>query len=99
MMTANYSRKWMMAGLLAFSAFTSPVMAQHNGLVDMSHSKEARMVNMPLGSTRWTGGFWGGRFKVFSETSLWDMWKTCRRNSGKYEKYRLYLFENAVCSF
>lgn len=20
--------------------------------------------------------FWGGRFKVFSETSLWDMWKT-----------------------
>ena len=70
MMTANYSRKWMMAGLLAFSAFTSPVMAQHNGLVDMSHSKEARMVNMPLGSTRWTGGFWGGRFKVFSETSL-----------------------------
>ena len=49
MMTANYSRKWMMAGLLAFSAFTSPVMAQHNGLVDMSHSKEARMVNMPLG--------------------------------------------------
>lgn len=57
MMTANYSRKWMMAGLLAFSAFTSPVMAQHNGLVDMSHSKEARMVNMPLGSTRWTGGF------------------------------------------
>ena len=65
MMTANYSRKWMMAGLLAFSAFTSPVMAQHNGLVDMSHSKEARMVNMPLGSTRWTGGFWGGRFKVF----------------------------------
>ena len=65
-----------MAGLLAFSAFTSPVMAQHNGLVDMSHSKEARMVNMPLGSTRWTGGFWGGRFKVFSETSLWDMWKT-----------------------
>lgn len=76
MMTANYSRKWMMAGLLAFSAFTSPVMAQHNGLVDMSHSKEARMVNMPLGSIRWTGGFWGGRFKVFSETSLWDMWKT-----------------------
>lgn len=57
MMTANYSRKWMMAGLLAFSAFTSPVMAQYNGLVDMSHSKEARMVNMPLGSTRWTGGF------------------------------------------
>ena len=76
MMTANYSRKWMMAGLLAFSAFTSPVMAQYNGLVDMSHSKEAKMVNMPLGSTRWTGGFWGDRFKVFSETSLWDMWKT-----------------------
>lgn len=59
-----------------FSAFTSPVMAQYNGLVDMSHSKEAKMVNMPLGSTRWTGGFWGDRFKVFSETSLWDMWKT-----------------------
>lgn len=67
-------KRMALACALAFSALT--VSAQSNGLTDMSHSKEAKMVNVPLGSTRWTGGFWGDRFKVFSETSLWDMWKT-----------------------
>ena len=32
----------------------------------MSRSREPKMVNMPLGSTQWTGGFWGDRFKVFN---------------------------------
>ena len=30
-----------------------PAMAQHDGLVDMSHSKKAVMVNTPLGATHW----------------------------------------------
>lgn len=52
-------------------------MAQHNGLVDMSHSKEARMVNMPLGSTRWTGGFGVADSRSFRNLALgyvetWD---------------------------
>ena len=75
-MTTNLRGKFLMTGTLSFSAFASSVMAQNNGLTDMNRRREAKMVNMPLGSTQWTGGFWGDRFKVFSETSLWDMWKT-----------------------
>lgn len=45
-------------------------------LADMSHSKMAVMNGMPMGSTRWTGGFWADRFNVWSNTSTWDMWKT-----------------------
>lgn len=59
--------------LLALSSLAA--MAQ-GGLTDMSKSKKAKMVNTPLGATQWTGGFWADRFKVFSETSVWDMWKT-----------------------
>lgn len=63
--------------ILALSSTSATTaLAQSNGLIDMSHSKEAKMVNMPLGSTHWTGGFWGERFKVFADTSIWDMWKT-----------------------
>ena len=46
------------------------------GLTDMSHSKQARMHNLPLGATRWTGGFWGDRFQMLSTTAVWDMWNT-----------------------
>lgn len=68
------SKKMALGCALAFCSF-SQVMAQQ-GLTDMSHSKQAKMVNMPLGSNQWTGGFWADRFKVFSQTSLWDMWDT-----------------------
>lgn len=68
------SKKVALGCALAFCSF-SQVMAQQ-GLTDMSHSKQAKMVNMPLGSNQWTGGFWADRFKVFSQTSLWDMWDT-----------------------
>lgn len=68
------SKKMALGCALVFCSF-SQVMAQR-GLTDMSHSKQAKMVNMPLGSNQWTGGFWADRFKVFSQTSLWDMWDT-----------------------
>lgn len=42
----------------------------------MAHSKYAKMVNTPLGAVKWTGGFWGERFKVYSNTSLQSMWAT-----------------------
>lgn len=51
-------------------------MAQQNGLTDMSDSKMSVMVNMPIGSTQWTGGFWKQRFDVIAGTSVWDMWRT-----------------------
>ena len=52
------------------------VQAQSGGLVDMSHSRYAKVVNTPVGAVRWTGGFWGDRFQVLSTTSIWDMWNT-----------------------
>lgn len=42
----------------------------------MAHSKYAKMVNTPLGAVKWTGGFWGERFNVYSYTSLQSMWAT-----------------------
>jgi DUF1680 family protein len=63
--------------MVALSVFIAlPSLAQSNGLVDMSHSKMAMMSNTPLGATKWTGGLWGERFKVFSGTSIWSMWNT-----------------------
>ena len=55
-----------------------PVMAQ-SGLTDMSNSQQAIMTNTPLGSVKWTGGFWAERFNVMSTTgilSMWDTWNT-----------------------
>ena len=51
-------------------------MAQRNGLVDMGQSKFAKMTNTQLGAVKWTGGFWGERFNVFSRHSLQGMWNT-----------------------
>ncbi|MBQ7483850.1 MAG: glycoside hydrolase family 127 protein, partial [Bacteroidaceae bacterium] len=60
------------AGLLSASS----VMAQSGGLTDMSKSKFSQMSNTPLGAVKWTGGFWGERFGVYSNTSLQSMWNT-----------------------
>ena len=49
---------------------------QAQGLTDMSRSKQAKMQNLPMGATRWTGGFWGDRFQMLSTTGIWDMWET-----------------------
>lgn len=50
--------------------------AQSNGLTDTSRSRHAVMSNTPLGAVKWTGGFWGERFNVYSGTSLQSMWDT-----------------------
>ena len=64
--------------IISYFSFLIPhfVSAQERGLTDMSRSTEAKMKNMPMGAVRWTGGFWGDRFGVLSETTLWDMWNT-----------------------
>jgi len=46
------------------------------GLTDMSHSQQALMQNTPMGTVKWTGGFWGDRFNMLSTTGIWDMWDT-----------------------
>ena len=46
------------------------------GLTDMSHSKMGQMQNLPMGATRWTGGFWGDRFNLMATTGIWSMWDT-----------------------
>ncbi len=50
--------------------------SQEKGLVEMSISTEAKMKNTPLGAVKWTGGFWGDRFGILSQTTIWDMWDT-----------------------
>lgn len=61
---------------LSLCLSASALFAQGDGLTDTSHSIHAVMSNLPLGATRWQGGFWGDRFKVFSQTSLQSMWNT-----------------------
>ena len=62
--------------ILSLALLPCASFAQHDGLTDVSASPHAIMANTPLGSTRWTGGFWGERFGVWSGTSIWDMWRT-----------------------
>ena len=50
--------------------------SQAQGLTDMSRSQQAKMQNLPMGATQWTGGFWGDRFNMLSTTGIWSMWDT-----------------------
>ena len=59
---------------LACCLVTTAVSAQ--GLTDMTHSRRAQVYNLPMGATRWTGGFWGERFSVLATTGVWSMWDT-----------------------
>lgn len=62
--------------LLAAVATSAGAFAQTDGLTDMSQSRFAKMANTPVGAVRWTDGFWGDRFGVYSGTSLQAMWNT-----------------------
>lgn len=62
--------------IVSCAAISLSAFAQGGGLTDMSESKHAVMVNIPIGSVKWTGGFWGERFDVYSGTSLQSMWET-----------------------
>ena len=55
-------------------ATATNIMAQ--GLTDMSRSSQAKMRNLPMGSVRWTGGFWGNVFDTMHSTGVWEMWNT-----------------------
>lgn len=54
----------------------SITISKAQGLIDMSHSQQAKMYNLPMGATQWTGGFWADRFNVMATTGVWSMWDT-----------------------
>ncbi len=60
---------------MALIGFSATAFSQ-GGLVDMSHSQFSKMSNTPIGAVKWTGGFWGERFGILSNTSVWSMWNT-----------------------
>lgn len=59
---------------LSLAAMALPMLAQ--GLTKTDNSQYAVSAGAPIGSVRWTGGFWGERFDVFSHKSVQSMWET-----------------------
>ena len=59
---------------------TSTATAQ---ITSTGHSQYAVMSSVPLTSVQWTGGFWGERFNVLSQTSVQSMWQTWQSKEGK----------------
>ena len=53
-----------------------PSMAQQTGITDTGKSKYAVLTSTPINAVKWTDGFWGERFGVFSGTSVQSMWET-----------------------
>ena len=64
-------------------AATMTAMGQGRGITDTSRSQHAVMNALPIDAVRWTGGFWGERFDVFSKTSVQSMWATWQSAEGK----------------
>lgn len=62
--------------ILALALSLAAPLIAADGLTDTSASPFAQQTSLPLGATRWTGGFWGDRFQVFSQTSVQAMWQT-----------------------
>lgn len=75
-------KKSILINILISAAATTPVMAQHGGITDTRNSKYAVVNSTPINAVRWTGGFWGERFGVFSGTSLQSMWETWKSDKG-----------------
>lgn len=75
-------KKSILINILISAAAATPVMAQHGGITDTRNSKYAVVNSTPINAVRWTGGFWGERFGVFSGTSLQSMWETWKSDKG-----------------
>lgn len=50
--------------------------AKAQGITDTRRSLNAVSAPAEISAVRWTGGFWGERFDVFSHTAVQNMWKT-----------------------
>ena len=66
----------------ALLAVSTPAMAQKNGITDTGKSKFAVVSSTPVSAVKWTDGFWGERFGVFSGTSVQSMWETWKSDKG-----------------
>lgn len=77
-----YNEKSILINILISAAAATPVMAQQNGITDTRNSKYAIINSTPISAVKWTGGFWGERFGVFSGTSLQSMWETWKSDKG-----------------
>ena len=53
------------------------------GITSTARSSNAVMTAVPVSTVKWTGGFWGDRFDVFSHTSVQSMWQTWQSKEGK----------------
>lgn len=74
--------KSILINILISAAAATPVMAQHGGITDTRNSKYAIINSTPINAVKWTDGFWGERFGVFSGTSLQSMWETWKSDKG-----------------
>lgn len=59
-----------------------PANAQKNGITDTGKSKYAVTTSTPVNAVKWTGGFWGERFGVFSGTSVKSMFETWKSDKA-----------------
>ncbi|MBB3841831.1 hypothetical protein FHS57_005860 [Runella defluvii] len=57
-------------------ATTVFAVAQNKGITNTTHSPYAKVYSPNITDVRWTGGFWGDRFRVAKETMVPQLWKT-----------------------
>ncbi|MDO4158947.1 MAG: glycoside hydrolase family 127 protein [Prevotellaceae bacterium] len=69
--------------MMLSAAMAVPALAQQNGITDTRNSKYAVVNSTPITAVKWTGGFWGERFNVFSGTSVQSMWEYWKSDKGK----------------
>lgn len=75
-------KKVLIFSTAALLAVSTPAMAQKNGITDTGKSKFAVVSSTPVSAVKWTDGFWGERFGVFSGTSVQSMWETWKSDKG-----------------
>ena len=75
-------KKVLIFSTAALLAVSTMAMAQKNGITDTGKSKFAVVSSTPVSAVKWTDGFWGERFGVFSGTSVQSMWKTWKSDKG-----------------
>ncbi len=75
-------KKVLIFSTAALLAVSTTAMAQKNGITDTGKSKFAVVSSTPVSAVKWTEGFWGERFGVFSGTSVQSMWETWKSDKG-----------------
>lgn len=75
-------KKVLIFSTAALLAVSTTAMAQKNSITDTGKSKFAVVSSTPVSAVKWTDGFWGERFGVFSGTSVQSMWETWKSDKG-----------------